>query len=106
MYNVVCTYTAPPFLQDTKDTIKVANRITPDDRSQPSVTVSDNCISQTVTVFGPIKKFRPVICRSVEKETSLHSSLMEAIQTGGGKDRLKKVRRGTVHERREIWDKV
>ncbi|XP_008322133.1 protein cordon-bleu isoform X3 [Cynoglossus semilaevis] len=78
-------------LNDTKDTIKVANRITPDDRSQPSVTVSDNCISQTVTVFGPIKKFRPVICRSVEKETSLHSSLMEAIQTGGGKDRLKKI---------------
>lgn len=44
-----------------------------------------------VTVFGPVKKFKPVICRSVEKETSLHSSLMEAIQSGSGKDRLKKV---------------
>lgn len=47
-----------------------------------------------VTLFGPVKMFRPVICKSVEKETSLHSSLMEAIQTGGGKDRLKKVRSG------------
>lgn len=44
-----------------------------------------------VTVFGPVKKFKPVICKSVEKETSLHSSLMEAIQTAGGRDRLKKV---------------
>lgn len=45
-----------------------------------------------MTVFGPVKKFRPVVCRSVEKETSLHSSLMEAIQSGRGKDGLKKVR--------------
>lgn len=45
-----------------------------------------------VTVFGPVKKFKPVICRSFEKETSLHSSLMEAIQTNGGKERLRKVR--------------
>ncbi|XP_054897909.1 protein cordon-bleu isoform X2 [Poeciliopsis prolifica] len=43
-----------------------------------------------VTLFGPVKKFKPVICKSVEKETSLHSSLMEAIQTGGGKERLRK----------------
>ncbi|XP_024122936.1 protein cordon-bleu isoform X3 [Oryzias melastigma] len=60
----------------------------------PSVTVSD-CGETTgppaITVFGPVKRFRPVIHKSVEKETSLHSSLMEAIQTGGGKDRLKKI---------------
>lgn len=64
------------------------------DTSQPSVTVLDSGVtlgSPAVTVFGPIKKFRPVIHRSVEEETSLHSNLMEAIQTGGGKDRLKKV---------------
>uniref|UniRef100_A0A8D2ZU27 Cordon-bleu WH2 repeat protein n=1 Tax=Scophthalmus maximus TaxID=52904 RepID=A0A8D2ZU27_SCOMX len=62
--------------------------LTPDARPQPSVAVSDGVdTSQPVTVFGPIKKFRPVISRSVEKETSLHSSLMEAIQTGGGRDR-------------------
>ncbi|KAM3873453.1 protein cordon-bleu [Diretmus argenteus] len=46
---------------------------------------------QQVTMFGPIKKFRPVICKSVQKDTSLHTNLMEAIQTSGGKDRLKKI---------------
>lgn len=41
--------------------------------------------------FGPVKKFKPVVPKLVEKETSLHSSLMEAIQTGNGMDRLRKV---------------
>ncbi|XP_015256037.1 PREDICTED: protein cordon-bleu-like isoform X3 [Cyprinodon variegatus] len=53
-----------------------------------------------VTVFGPVKKFKPVICRSVEKETSLHSSLMEAIQTGGGKERLRKISTTTSNEKK------
>lgn len=44
-----------------------------------------------VTLFGPVKKFKPVMLKTVEKETSLHSSLMEAIQSGEGIDRLKKV---------------
>lgn len=44
-----------------------------------------------VSVFGPVKKFKPVVYRGVEKDTSLHSSLMEAIQTGRGRDGLKKV---------------
>lgn len=80
-------------MQTTRDVIKTVTHLTPDARPQPSVAVSDGVdTSQPVTVFGPIKKFRPVISRSVEKETSLHSSLMEAIQTGGGRDRLKKVR--------------
>ncbi|XP_053096693.1 protein cordon-bleu isoform X4 [Pangasianodon hypophthalmus] len=41
--------------------------------------------------FGPVKKFKPVVPKSVEKETSLHSSLMEAIQSGEGMERLRKV---------------
>ncbi|XP_017556329.2 protein cordon-bleu isoform X13 [Pygocentrus nattereri] len=44
-----------------------------------------------VTLFGPIKKYKPVILKSVEKEMSLHSSLMEAIQSGEGIERLRKV---------------
>ncbi|XP_056236685.1 protein cordon-bleu isoform X2 [Seriola aureovittata] len=77
---------------NTRDMTKAATHLTPDARPQPSVTVSDRGdVPQPVTVFGPLKKFRPVICRSVEKETSLHSSLMDAIQTGGGRDRLKKI---------------
>uniref|UniRef100_A0A3B4BAF3 WH2 domain-containing protein n=1 Tax=Periophthalmus magnuspinnatus TaxID=409849 RepID=A0A3B4BAF3_9GOBI len=82
------------------DTFKsVQRRITilpsnPKTDKTPSVTITDSEASPeppAVTVFGPVKKFRPVICRSVEKETSLHSSLMEAIQSGGGKERLKKI---------------
>ncbi|XP_028984507.1 protein cordon-bleu isoform X2 [Betta splendens] len=58
----------------------------------PSVTEPDSAaIPPPVTVFGPIKKFRPVICGPIAKETSLHSSLMEAIQTGHGRDGLKKI---------------
>ncbi|KAI5624140.1 protein cordon-bleu isoform X1 [Silurus asotus] len=41
--------------------------------------------------FGPVKKFKPVVPKSVEKETSIHSSLMEAIQSGEGMERLRKV---------------
>lgn len=42
-------------------------------------------------VFGPVKKFKPVIFKPVQKETSIHSSLMEAIQSGEGIERLRKV---------------
>ncbi|XP_069549277.1 protein cordon-bleu isoform X2 [Brachyistius frenatus] len=90
--------TAPKtMLQDqtsiSKDTTKAAAQLTPGVKPQPSITVTDSGVTSgppAVTVFGPIKKFRPVICRSVEKDTSLHSSLMAAIHTDGGRDRLKK----------------
>ncbi|XP_013858860.1 protein cordon-bleu isoform X2 [Austrofundulus limnaeus] len=65
-----------------------------DMKPQSSATVSDSNVDAgpvAVTVFGPVKKFKPVLCKSVEKETSLHSNLMEAIQTSGGRDRLKKI---------------
>uniref|UniRef100_A0A8C9YHU5 Cordon-bleu WH2 repeat protein n=1 Tax=Sander lucioperca TaxID=283035 RepID=A0A8C9YHU5_SANLU len=68
--------------------------LTPDAKPQPSVTVSDSGVTPgtpPVMVFGPTKKFKPVISRSPEKDTSLHSSLMDAIQTGGGRGRLKKI---------------
>ncbi|KAM8869995.1 protein cordon-bleu isoform 3-T6 [Spinachia spinachia] len=63
-------------------------------KTQPSVTVSENGVTPgalPATLFGPVQKFRPVISRSIDKDTTLHSSLMEAIQTGGGKDRLKTI---------------
>uniref|UniRef100_A0A3B5B587 Cordon-bleu WH2 repeat protein n=1 Tax=Stegastes partitus TaxID=144197 RepID=A0A3B5B587_9TELE len=75
-----------------------ATPLTTNGKPQPSVTVTDSAVTPpAVTVFGPIAKFKPVIYRSVEKETSLHSNLMEAIQTGGGRDRLKKVRSGLTY---------
>ncbi|XP_059195396.1 protein cordon-bleu isoform X2 [Centropristis striata] len=81
-------------ISNTKDATKTATHPTPDAKPQPSVTVTDSVVTPgppPVTLFGPVKKFRPVISRSVDKDTSLHSSLMEAIQTGGGRDRLKKI---------------
>ncbi|KAJ8290800.1 hypothetical protein GJAV_G00017720 [Gymnothorax javanicus] len=41
--------------------------------------------------FGPTKKFKPVVLKSAPKESSLHSSLMEEIQMGEGKERLKRI---------------
>lgn len=67
--------------------------VTPNPKLEASTTVTDGGGvtpgALPVSVFGPVRKFRPVICRSVEKETSLHSSLMEAIQSGRGRDGLK-----------------
>ncbi|XP_026227131.1 protein cordon-bleu isoform X3 [Anabas testudineus] len=79
---------------DKKDMNQPPAHLKPDVKPLHPVTVSNTNVtpeSVPVTVFGPVKKFRPVICGPMAKETSLHSSLMEAIQTGRGKDRLKKV---------------
>ncbi|XP_061104080.1 protein cordon-bleu isoform X3 [Conger conger] len=46
---------------------------------------------EVVGPFGPVKKFKPVVLKSAQKETSLHSSLMEQIQMGEGKERLKRI---------------
>lgn len=79
-------------LQDMNMT-QTDTHLAPDVKPPLSATVPDSAVvPPPVTVFGPIKKFRPVICGPIAKETSLHSSLMEAIQTGQGRDRLKKVR--------------
>ncbi|XP_039593416.1 protein cordon-bleu-like [Polypterus senegalus] len=42
------------------------------------------------SLFGPVRKFRPIHLKPLQKEASLHSSLMEAIQAGEGKERLRK----------------
>ncbi|XP_076136264.1 protein cordon-bleu [Alosa pseudoharengus] len=59
----------------------------PEPWAAPGVLAEPNQVSP----FGPVKKFRPVIQKSVEKDTSLHSSLMQAIQSGDNKERLKRV---------------
>ncbi|KFQ48772.1 Protein cordon-bleu, partial [Nestor notabilis] len=53
--------------------------------------VSELDVSVQTNIFGPKKKFKPVVQKPVPKDTSLHSALMEAIQTGGGKEKLRKV---------------
>ncbi|KAK9513411.1 hypothetical protein VZT92_026947 [Zoarces viviparus] len=67
---------------NTSGTTKAATHLTADAKPGPP---------PPVTLFGPVQKYRPVISRSVEKDSSLHGSLMEAIQTGGARDRLKKI---------------
>nr|XP_025958092.1 protein cordon-bleu isoform X1 [Dromaius novaehollandiae] len=48
-------------------------------------------VNVQTNIFGPKKKFKPVVQKPIPKDTSLHSALMEAIQTGGGKEKLRKI---------------
>lgn len=76
------------------DMAKAVTSLKPHEKVQPPFSETDTGVTPGVlpiSVFGPVTKLRPVISRPVEEETSLHSSLMEAIQTGRGRDRLKKV---------------
>ncbi|XP_069072833.1 protein cordon-bleu isoform X3 [Pleurodeles waltl] len=43
------------------------------------------------SVFGPKKRFRPVVQKPAQKDTSPHSALMESIQSGEGKQRLRSI---------------
>ncbi|XP_029867620.1 protein cordon-bleu isoform X7 [Aquila chrysaetos chrysaetos] len=58
---------------------------------------SDLDVNVQTNIFGPKKKFKPVIQKPIPKDTSLHSALMEAIQTGGGKEKLRKVSGGALN---------
>lgn len=73
-------------------------RKTPTDTTHPQLTKKPELYKSEIpsepdmgNIFGPVKKFKPVIFKSVQKETSIHSSLMESIQSGEGIERLKKV---------------
>ncbi|XP_069051360.1 protein cordon-bleu isoform X2 [Lepisosteus oculatus] len=57
--------------------------------SQPPPAEFNNLTN--VNIFGPVRKFKPVTLKSIQIETSLHSTLMEAIQSGDGKERLRKI---------------
>ncbi|XP_053465572.1 protein cordon-bleu isoform X10 [Nycticebus coucang] len=68
------------------------SRIILEKEEKPSLFSADEreADSTLSSIFGPKKKFRPVVQRPVPKDTSLHTSLMEAIHSAGGKDRLRK----------------
>ncbi|XP_009578660.1 PREDICTED: protein cordon-bleu-like, partial [Fulmarus glacialis] len=61
----------------------------PDDSDISAIGELD--VNVQTNIFGPKKKFKPVVQKPIPKDTSLHSALMEAIQTGGGKEKLRKV---------------
>nr|XP_056713848.1 protein cordon-bleu [Euleptes europaea] len=60
---------------------------------EPHIREDNNIYS----VFGPKKKFKPIIQKPLPKDMSLHSALMEAIQTAGGKEKLRKISDNTVN---------
>uniref|UniRef100_H2PM42 Cordon-bleu WH2 repeat protein n=1 Tax=Pongo abelii TaxID=9601 RepID=H2PM42_PONAB len=69
------------------------NHILLEREEKPSVFSTDGNETDSIwppSIFGPKKKFKPVVQRPVPKDTSLHSALMEAIHSAGGKDRLRK----------------
>ncbi|XP_052643399.1 protein cordon-bleu isoform X3 [Harpia harpyja] len=67
----------------------------PDDSDINATSEMD--VNVQTNIFGPKKKFKPVIQKPIPKDTSLHSALMEAIQTGGGKEKLRKVSDGALN---------
>ena len=89
------THSEPPCSPRVSDTIGRAGQEPPPREEKPSV-LSTGVLEADGTlpasIFGPKKKFRPVVQRPAPKDTSLHSALMEAIHSAGGKDRLRKVR--------------
>ncbi|NXR04304.1 COBL protein, partial [Sagittarius serpentarius] len=68
----------------------------PDDSDINAISELD--VNVQTNIFGPKKKFKPVIQKPIPKDTSLHSALMEAIQTGGGKEKLRKVSDSTLND--------
>lgn len=65
----------------------------PELEGRPGVLCTEICEadeSPPPSIFGPKKKFRPVVQRPAPKDTSLHSALMEAIHSAGGRDGLRK----------------
>ncbi|XP_032100087.1 protein cordon-bleu isoform X5 [Sapajus apella] len=78
------------------------SRILLEREEKPSVISTDGNETDSIwppTIFGPKKKFKPVVQRPVPKDTSLHSALMEAIHSAGGKDSLRKTAEHTTEGR-------
>ncbi|XP_069852076.1 protein cordon-bleu isoform X4 [Dipodomys merriami] len=71
---------------------KLSSRIILETEEKPSLLSDAHETDGTLppSIFGPKKKFKPVVQRPVPKDTSLHSALMEAIHSAGGKDKLRK----------------
>uniref|UniRef100_A0A8C0WIZ7 WH2 domain-containing protein n=1 Tax=Castor canadensis TaxID=51338 RepID=A0A8C0WIZ7_CASCN len=78
------------------------NYIVQETKEKPNVfssAVHETDGSLPPSIFGPMKKFKPVVQRPVPKDTSLHSTLMEAIHSAGGKDSLRKTPEHTSDRR-------
>ncbi|XP_071409717.1 protein cordon-bleu isoform X2 [Pithys albifrons albifrons] len=87
--NSVSSFKASPELNGAPANAELEQEEKPDDSDINAVSEGD--VNVQTNIFGPKKKFKPVVQKPVPKDTSLHSALMEAIQTGGGKEKLRKV---------------
>ncbi|KFV10013.1 Protein cordon-bleu, partial [Tauraco erythrolophus] len=85
----VSSLKASPDLNGAAANIESDQEEKPDDSDVNAVSELD--VNVQTNIFGPKKKFKPVVQKPIQKDTSLHSALMEAIQTGGGKEKLRKV---------------
>ena len=88
-------HSEPPCSPRVSDTNGQAGQEPPQREEKPSLLstgVLEAGGTLPASIFGPKKKFRPVVQRPAPKDTSLHSALMEAIHSAGGKDRLRKVK--------------
>ncbi|MGH0142702.1 UNVERIFIED_CONTAM: hypothetical protein FKN15_019694 [Acipenser sinensis] len=56
----------------------------------PSTNEAEPSLQANAGIFGPVKTFKPVALKPVQKDTSLHSLLMESIQGSEGKEKLRK----------------
>ncbi|XP_058868767.1 protein cordon-bleu isoform X2 [Acipenser ruthenus] len=63
-----------------------------------STNVAEPSLQANAGIFGPIKKFKPVALKPVQKDTSLHSLLMESIQGSEGKEKLRKTSDATRND--------
>lgn len=57
----------------------------------PSTVIDEPDSSASNSVFGPKTKFRPVLQKPAQSDNSLHTTLMGAIQSGQGKEKLRKI---------------
>ncbi|XFF99898.1 hypothetical protein AB1E19_003523 [Capra hircus] len=87
-------HSEPPCSPRVSDTNNWAGQEPPQREEKPS-SLSTGALEADgklpASIFGPQKKFRPVVQRPAPKDTSLHSALMAAIHSAGGKDRLRKI---------------
>uniref|UniRef100_A0A7N5KR58 Cordon-bleu WH2 repeat protein n=1 Tax=Ailuropoda melanoleuca TaxID=9646 RepID=A0A7N5KR58_AILME len=84
----------PPHSLRGSGTNKHAGQEPLEQEEKPSLLCADGPETEGTlppSIFGPKKKFRPVVQRPAPKDTSLHSALMEAIHSAGGKDKLRKI---------------
>ncbi|XP_059828414.1 protein cordon-bleu isoform X2 [Hypanus sabinus] len=56
-----------------------------------------NTIKPNTNMFGPVKKFKPIIQKPVKEDECIHSSLMKDIQSGQNKERLRKTSNKVMH---------